>query len=163
MQDCEGILERINKSKRRLLMKFLNEHDGEEARLLPAGGTIPESPRKDYGPICLILVARNIYLSDYTDYFTILDTLDPDGSEKFQRFYKQAPEVQRYLFPSSEPMEPQPPTVPKKKGGRPRRIFTDEEKKRIRDLHLQGLGIKFLAEIFVTSNRKIMEVLKNEP
>ncbi len=159
MQDVEGILERINKSKRRLLMKFLNEHDGEEARLLPAGGMIPESPRKDYGPICLILVARNIYMSDYTDYFTILDTLEQNGSEKFQRFYKRAPEVQHHLFPSSEP---QPPAVPQKKGGRPRRIFTDEEKKRIRDLHAQGLSIKFLAEIFVTSNRKIMGVLKNE-
>lgn len=151
LYDKENILDKINKSKRKKLMAFIREHDGEESKIIPAGSSadLPTKRKRDTGTLVIIMVGRNLY-NPYRDYWTLIDTLDKDGKETFTKYYKRQSAIVEFL-------DIQAPAV---KVGRKKRVFSDEEKRRIAELHAQGVGIGKIARELKTSNRLIMSLLK---
>lgn len=169
MVDEYGILEKINKSKRKKLMAFLKEHDRYEAdfeaRIMPAGSRddLPESNRKDKGrTIILFLYAQNLYNAEYKDFYTLIDTVD--GEEKLTKAYKRLSAILEFIGVEAE-QETQPwhtydPTkqylVSRAKAGRPKHIITEAEAQLIRLLRADGLSINAISKQLGISNRQIM-------
>ena len=172
MVDEYGILEKINKSKRKKLMAFLKEHDRYEAdfeaRIMPAGSRddLPESNRKDKGTIILFFYAQNLYNAEYKDFYTLVDTL-VDGEEKLIKAYKRLPALLEFIGVEAEQDEQEKqlgqtydPTkqyiVSREKAGRPKHIITEEEAQQIRALRADGLSINAISKQMRISNRQIM-------
>ena len=169
MVDEYGILEKINKSKRKKLMAFLKEHDRYEAdfeaKIMPAGSRddLPESNRKDKGTIIIFFYAQNLYNTEYKDFYTLVDTL-VDGEEKLTKAYKRLPALLEFIGVEAE-QEKQPghtydPTkqylVSRDKAGRPKHIITEAEAQQIRALRAGGLSINAISKQLGISNRQIM-------
>ena len=171
MVDEYGILEKINKSKRKKLMSFLKEHDRYEAdfeaRLMPAGSRddLPESNRKDKGTIILFFYAQNLYNAEYKDFYTLVDTL-VDGEEKLIKAYKRLSALLDFIGigveaeQETQPGQTYDPTkqylVSREKAGRPKHIITEAEAQQIRALRADGLSINAISKQLGISNRQIM-------
>ena len=162
IQDEWEVLDRINKSKRKELMAFLREHQGEEAKIIPAVSRddIPTNSRKDKGTIAFFFVARNIYDANRMDFFTLIDTLDADKKETLIKLYKQRSTMLKFLgqeeaAPAYDPQKQY--VVDREKVGRPKRVLSDSEKAKIDELREQGKGYNAIARELKVSNRLIIK------
>ena len=159
------VLSKINKSKRKELMAFLKEHQGEEAKIIPAvpRDDIPKDSRKDKGTMAFFFVARNIYHADRMDFFTLVDILDKDKEETFIKLYKQRGDILEFLGQEEavQAYDPQKQyIVDREKVGRPKRILSDLEKSQIQALRSQGKGYNAIAKELKISNRLVISECK---
>jgi hypothetical protein len=161
MIDDREVLPRLNKSKRKKLMAFLNRVDNVpegEAVLMSAGGELPADNRKDDGrSIYLYVSAKGIYGGGL---YLLIDSFR-NGDEDFRQMSKKKTAVLELLGVSRTPVEPAE-EKPRQKPGRKRRVLTDEEKALIDELHQQGIGIGKIATKLHTSNSRIMEYVKGK-
>ena len=162
IQDEWEVLDKINKSKRKELMAFLREHQGEGAKIIPAvpRDDIPTNSRKDKGTIAFFFVARNIYDTNRMDFFTLIDTLDADKKETLIKLYKQRSTMLKFLgqeeiVPAYDPQKQY--VVDREKVGRPKRVLSDSEKAKIDELREQGKGYNAIARELKVSNRLIIK------
>jgi len=163
MIDDDGVLERLNKAKRKKLMAFLKQHGTEDSRIIPASD-LPKNNRTDKGTIAVFFVGQNIYYPEYQDFFCLVDTLDKDGKETFMDFYKRQSVIAELLGIDQTPTATNEPTydprtqyiVERDKVGRPKRTLSDTEKAKIDELRAQGKGYNAIAKELKVSNRLIM-------
>ena len=154
----------INKSKRSKLVAHIHrERTGTDKRLperdiqvMPLCGWEEDTPKKrDEGTIRAIVKIQNVVL-------IISDNLT-DGAEDYY-----------YTFVDEDIVDfigaAQQPAAPMKKdgtpfagfnGGRKRKVLTDEEKARIREMREEGRNINAIAKAMHISNRVISEFVKN--
>ena len=157
MIDDRDVLQRLNKSKRKKLMSFLNQLDNVpegEAVIMSAGGELPADNRKDDGrTVYLYVSAKGIYGGGL---YLLVDSFTKND-ETFRQMSKKKTAVLELLG-----VEPAEPAEEKKHAGRKKRILTDEEKALIDELHQQGIGIGKIATKLHTSNSRIMEYVKGK-
>lgn len=156
MIDDREILPRLNKSKRKKLMSFLNQLDNVpegEAVIMSAGGELPADNRKDDGrSVYLYVSAKGIYGGGL---YLLVDSFTKND-ETFRQMSKKKTAVLELLGVDK------PPAEEKKRAGRKKRILTDEERAMIDELHQQGIGIGRIATRLHTSNSRIMEYVKSK-
>lgn len=160
MLDDREILPRLNKSKRKKLMSFLDKLDNVpegEAVLMSAGGELPADNRKDDGrSVYLYVSAKGIFGGSL---YLLVDSFTSKGDETFRQMSKKKTAVLELLGVDRTPAEL---AEEKPRSGRKRRILTDEEKALIDELHKQGVGIGRIATKLHTSNSRIMEYVKGK-
>lgn len=78
-----SILDKINKSKRPRLTKFLRERDWSDTRAEIMAGN-PTTPREDHGRIMIMMICHNLYdpSGEKWDAWCIYDEILQDGTEK---------------------------------------------------------------------------------
>lgn len=164
MIDEDGVLERLNKSKRKKLMAFIKQHEGtEEARILPAGSMMdfPQNNRKDDGrTVYIFMLAKE----NYNGFYTLVDRFDKND-ETFKHLYKRQSRIAELLGIDQTPAATNEPTynpktqyiVERGKVGRPKRTLSDTEKSRIDELRVQGKGYNAIAKELKVSNRLIIK------
>ena len=146
----DSILTKINKMKRKKLMSFISDHDRDGgARLFDASTHYLTTPREDTGTVILFMITKSKYTERNSDFFVLMDTIDKVGTETFKHSSHRPEQLKDFLG-----------IEPPKKGGRPRRILTDEEKERIRELREQGRGYNAIAKELKVSNRIVIECCK---
>ena len=107
------------------------------------------TPREDTGTVILFMITKSKYTERNSDFFVLMDTIDKVGTETFKHSSHRLEQLKDFLG-----------IEPPKKGGRPRRILTDEEKERIRELREQGRGYNAIAKELKVSNRIVIECCK---
>jgi len=167
IEDEWDVLSKINKSRRKKLMKFLKEHQGEEARIIPAvpRDDIPKSNKEDRGTMAFFFVSRNVYYKDRMDFFTLVDILDADKKETLIKLYKPKGTMLEFLgqeeaVPSYDPAKQY--VIDREKVGRPRRVLSDSEKLKIRQLRCQGKGYNAIAKEMRISNRRVINECRRQ-
>ena len=172
MVDEYGVLEKINKSKRKKLMAWLKQHDTDGAKIIPGidSHDLPKNPKADKGTMALFCTGQSIY-SGKKGFWCLVDILDHKGKENLMAFYKRQSAMLELM---GEPTEGQqegqsdsydPKTqyiVSRAKTGRPRRVLSESEKEQIAELRAQGKGIAYIARTLKASNRLIMDYLKSQ-
>lgn len=166
--DLEYISEKVNQSRREKLMKFLKEHNFEAQ--IAALSDFPDKKHHDKGLICLLLVNRNIYHPEKTDFWVLVDNVDLvkdertgklEAKETFRKYWHPKEDIVSFLGcennngNSFDPIKQY--VVERDKVGRPRRLLTDEEKATIRQLREQGMSINKIAQQLRIRNRLVME------
>ena len=161
MIDSEGVLPRLNRSKRKKLFSFLKEHDKGDCRVIPAS-EIPTSNRADNGAVALMMAGQNIYHEEYMDFWVLIDTLDSDGQETFQKIYKRQSVILELLGAGGTRYNPDTQYVLAREAegrGRPRRELTQQEKDSIDDMRRQGAGLNRIAKELHIGARKVKAYL----
>ena len=176
MVDEYGILEKINKSKRKKLMVWLKQHDTDGAKIIPAinSNDLPKNPKADKGTMALFCTGQSIY-SHKQGFWCLVDILDHKGRENFMDFYKRQSAILELMDiePTEEQQERQEGqsdsydpkmqyVISRAKTGRPKRILSESEKEQIAELRAQGKGIAYIARTLKASNRFIMDYLKSQ-
>ena len=174
MVDEYGVLEKINKSKRRKLIAWLKQHDTEGAKIIPAinSNDLPKNPKADKGTMALYCTGQSIYSHGKQGFWCLVDILDHKGREDFMAFYKRqsvmlelmgielTEERQEGQFDSYDPRTQY--VISRAKTGRPKRILSESEKEQVAELRAQGKGIAYIARTLKASNRFIMNYLKSQ-
>ena len=146
----DSILTKINKTKRKKLVSFIIDHDRDgKGNLYDASTRTLTSPREDTGTVIFFMLTNSIYRKDTVNFYVLHDTLDKNGRETFKHSSHAPEHIRDFLG-----------IKPPKKGGRPRRILTDEEKERIRELREQGRGYNAIAKELKINNRLVIEYCK---
>ena len=146
----DSILTKINKTKRKKLVSFIIDHDRDgKGSLYDASTHYLTTPRQDTGTVIIFMLTNSIYQKDTVNFYVLHDTLDKDGRETFKYSHHAPAQIRDFLG-----------IKPPKKGGRPRRILTDEEKERIKELREQGRGYNAIAKELKVSNRLVIEYCK---
>ena len=146
----DSILTKINKSKRKKLVHFIIDHDKDgKASLFDVSTHVLTTPRQDIGTVIFFMKSNSIYQVGTANFYVLLDTIDKDGKETFKYSHHAPEQISNFLG-----------IKPPKKGGRPRRTLTDEEKERIRELREQGRGYNAIAKELKVSNRLVIEYCK---
>ena len=165
MVDEYGVLEKINKSKRKKLMVWLKQHDTDGAKIIPAidSNDLPKNPKADKGTMALFCTGQSIY-SHKKGFWCLVDILDHKSRENFMDFYKRQSAILELM--DIEPTDSYDPktqyVISRAKTGRPKRILSESEKEQIAELRAQGKGIAYIARTLKASNRFIMDYLKSQ-
>lgn len=161
MIDEERLLPRLNKSKRKELFAFLKEHDREDSRIIHAG-ELPKHNRADGGMIVLIMAGQNIHTEHYKDFWVLIDTLDSDGQETFQKIYKRQSVILELLGAGGTRYNPVTHYVLAREAegrGRPRRELTQQEKASIDEMRQNGAGLNRIAKELHIGARRVKAYL----
>ncbi len=166
--DLEYIAEKVNQSRREKLMKFLKEHNFEAK--LAALSEFPDKKQDDKGLIFLLLINRNIYNPEKTDFWVLVDIVELvkdertgklEAKETFRKYWHYKEDIVEFLGcenNNGNRFDPKKQyVVNRDKVGRPRRVLTDEEKATIRNLREQGMSINKIAQQLRIKNRLVME------
>lgn len=103
--DIQELFDQINKSKRKKLVKYLQERNFSDTKIELLAGELQGTSKKDNGTISLALCCRNLYDNTGTtwDFIVITDTMaTKDSDEEFNRIRMDA-ELVRCMLPSKEP------------------------------------------------------------
>lgn len=155
----------INKSKRSKLVKSVDQIRRErtdrlherDIQVMPLHGWYADTPKKrDDGVIRAIVKIQDVVLIIYDNI--------ADGSEDY--YYTLVDDDIMGFIGAAQPTAA--PIVKKDgtpfagfNGGRKRKVLTDEEKARIREMREEGRNINAIAKALHISNRVIAEFVKN--
>lgn len=154
----------INKSKRSKLVAHIHrERTGTDKRLperdiqvMPLHGWEEGTPKKrDEGTIRAIVKIQNVVL-------IISDNLTDGAEDYYYTFVDE--DIVDFIGaaqPTDAPMKKDGTPFAGFNGGRKRKVLTDEEKARIREMRDAGCNINKIAKELHISNRVISEFVKN--
>lgn len=154
----------INKSKRSKLVAHIHrERTGTDKRLperdiqvMPLCGWEEDTPKKrDEGTIRAIVKIQNVVL-------IISDNLTDGAEDYYYTFVDE--DIVDFIGaaqPTDAPMKKDGTPFAGFNGGRKRKVLTDEEKARIREMRDAGCNINKIAKELHISNRVISEFVKN--
>ena len=169
MMDVKTCLAHINKTKRQKLARHLS-HLSDQAQIVALQGiTAATKPRNDGGGMLILLVRdeqkkRSAYpveivFDDRVNWenFRAFPLRDPLPAQIAEMLADYAPSL---FAPSAT--APQPPEKPFAgwRGGRPRRVLSDEEKAQIAAARADGKTIDAIAAEMHISNRVVSAHLK---
>lgn len=154
----------INKSKRSKLVKSVDQIRRErtdrlherDIQVMPLHGWYADTPKKrDDGVIRAIVKIQDVVLIIYDNI--------ADGSEDY--YYTLVDDdIMGFIGaaqPTDAPMKKDGTPFAGFNGGRKRKVLTDEEKARIREMRDAGCNINKIAKELHISNRVISEFVKN--
>ena len=102
--DIQELFDQINKSKRKKLVKYLQERNFSDTKIELVAGELHGTSKKDNGTISLALCCRNLYDNTGTtwDFIVITDKMaTKDAEEEFNRIRMNA-ELVRCMLPAKE-------------------------------------------------------------
>ena len=103
--DIQELFDQINKSKRKKLVKYLQDRNFSDTKIELLAGELQGTSKKDNGTISFALCCRNLYDSTGTtwDFIVITDKMaTKDADEEFNCIRMEA-ELVRCMLPSKEP------------------------------------------------------------
>ena len=160
-----GILDNINKGKRKQLTKYLKQIElTKDSRLYSE--ITPKGARKDKGTLFFFISTKSRVKGQERELHAIIDVLTEDGQEEFMEYISNHDEVAALLMEGKE--EDNLPTYnpethclyPKSAFGRPRAALSEEEKKQIMELRAAGVGYNKIAAKLHRNNHVIIKYCK---
>ena len=146
----DSILTKLKKTKRKKLINFIYDHDRDgRARLYDSSSRYLTTNREDEGTVILFMVSQSNYHEGITEFYVLIDTLDIQGRETFQKRSHRIEDIRDFVG-----------IEPRNKGGRPRKVLTDQEKARIDELRQQSKGYNAIAKELGIGNRIVIEYCK---
>lgn len=163
---ANGILDNINKSKRKQLTKYLKQMDIVRGMRLYSE-TALWGARKDRGTLFFFICIPSIVKGQEWELHTVIDTLTDDGVELFKTYKSNYDQVAALFVEDKNIDLPtyDPAThclYPKSAFGRPRAELSDEEKAKIRELRAMGMGYNKIAIKLHRNNRVIINYCKSK-
>ena len=161
-----GILDYINKGKRKHLTKYLKQIEAtKESRLYSE--ITPKGARKDTGTLFFFVSTKSRIMGQERELHTIIDTLTEDGQEEFREYISNHDAVAALMKEGKE--ENNLPTYnpethclyPKSAFGRPRAALSEEEKAQIKELRAAGVGYNKIAIKLHRNNHVIIKYCKD--
>lgn len=140
--EIQGFLEKINKSKRPELTKFLKECDGLEGTQIDCIAGDPNGSRKDTGILVIVVVCRNIYNPERLAAYSLTDIL-ADGKEKFIKAYMPAPDLVDMLKDADANLIPEAPApVHNARGAGRKQKYDAETAAKAKIMHEDGMSYR---------------------
>lgn len=156
----QSFLEKINKSKRPELMKFLKECDQLDGTQIECIAGDPKGSRKDIGALVIMVICRNLYYQERWAAYSVTDILAADGKETFIKAYMPAPDLVDMLQDAN--LLPDAPALVHNARGAGRKAKYDAEtaSKAIK-MHEDGMSLRKIGEEIGMSFSTVGRLLKN--
>ena len=159
--EFDELLDKVNKTRRKELVKFLHENYSEQGTCIieRIGGNELTDSRHDNGQIILLVICRSIYYKDVMNVWSITDTLDNNMQETFSKGFIRCNDLIDMMKAAGG--------IKKRRidgahaGGRPVRTLDDTERQRIDKERAEGKSINSIAKGMGISNRLVMKHCKN--